>query len=714
MRPCLLALLLTAGLIQNQAIAQEKADVPVRLLYSAKNLAADKLHSVLEKHYDGVGTVKFVVEKEANLISIRAANQAALDDVLKTLATLDKTPRSIAFQGLVIDAAAAAEGAAAVELDRAQLTGSAEAVLAIARGWVKEGKAGRVRTFNWTGLENQVSEDSIGEIVPRVTGKMTTPRAQYPNYSDTNVGTLFSVAPRITEANDIICELIYNHSEVDQKAILEFKPDTTPIPPRIRQGRAQTTVTIPTGRSVVIAARDAGPDGPASLVVLSAVITNPNATPVPAAAPAADVAPARNPLAALAGGEARGGFSSVIVSPSASTLLSQYRTEEFGRTVKLTDDQKRKLEELAAERQKLMQKMSERMQSVDGRDRADEAAAFNEVAAYSAKRRELDERAVAVLTADQKKAFEKIAEEYKQASRDRLRERRFPDGMPTEPLRSGAIPAGRERLPGINRALDRSPNDPRLLLMRAQAYAAEEKWDDAITDYRKVMEIDPRNLAALTDLAAVLAFRGDEPGYRLFAEQLLERFGNESSPAEKLRVADACLLRSEWLPNAAVAESLLQAAIEAIPEGTSQLRGRIDIADAAFAAAGGLPTVVTTSVTAHDILAAKGRLHILHSQPDEAIKLLQPLVDEARATGRRLRPDVEISALCSLAIARLSKGEMDAANAALGQARNVQPQGSYNPLVTSSSSTFEITSKVRLQRAEQILRDAGAKPAPAK
>lgn len=87
MRPFLCVLLLT-GLLQSRAAGQEKSEGPVRLLYSAKGLPAGDLQAVLEKHYEGVDTVKFVVEKQANVISIRAANQGALDDVLKALSTL--------------------------------------------------------------------------------------------------------------------------------------------------------------------------------------------------------------------------------------------------------------------------------------------------------------------------------------------------------------------------------------------------------------------------------------------------------------------------------------------------------------------------------------------------------------------------------------------------------------------------------------------------
>ncbi|OAI53507.1 hypothetical protein AYO47_04695 [Planctomyces sp. SCGC AG-212-M04] len=689
MRPYLLVLMLM-GVVQSRATAQEKSEGPVRLLYSAKSRSAGDLELFLKKHYAGVDTLKFALEPHANILSIRAENQAALDDVLKSLATVDATPRSITFQAIVIDAAVPQDGAAAIELDRTQLTGDAQAVLKVARDWVKEGKVARARTFAWTCLENQIGEHRVGEIVPRVTAMTVTNRGQFPNYTDTNLGTIFSVIPKIVDPNDIVCELIYNNSELDPKSIPEQKPNAVVEPGRIRQCKVQLTVNIAAGRSVVISARDAGPEGPASLVVLSAAITNPNAPP-----PAAAAAP---PGVTAFRGEV---FSSSVVTSSMipSLLLSQYRSDEFTKVITLTDEQKKKLEELSAERDKLTAEMSTKMRERRG---PPDAEGRDELNAISTKRRDVDERALNLLTADQKKAFENFTDEYRRGLRDRGRAGfADPAAGPTVTITGG------NRLSSVNRSLQRSPNDPRYLVMRGQIYAAEEKWDEAIADYRKALEGDSRSLLAVTELAAILAFRGDEAGYRQFAEQLLERFGNEGSPAEKLRVADACLLRPEWLPNAAVAEAMLERALKAIPpEGIPQPRARIDIGNAI-----GLPLTSLASSTAQDVLVARGRLHILRSQPDEAIALLKPFLEESQAAERRSRPDLEVSALCSLAIAQLSKGHKESAQSSIIRARSIQSEGPWPRVASGAFSTFELTSKARLARTEQILNEAGVKPA---
>jgi len=695
MRPLLVLLLLVTFPAVHTA-AQDKGDGPVRLLYSAKNLSAGDLHSILEKHYEGVDTVKFVVDKPANLLSIRAGNQGALDDVLKTLASLDKTPRSIVFQGLVIEAAGTAEGVAPVELDRARLTGSADDVLNVARGWVKEGKVASVRSFQFTGLENQVCEDHTSQIVPRITGVTVTARGQFPNYSDTNIGTTFSVRPRITEAGEIVCELIYNHSELAADSVAEKKADGAVEPVRIRQGRAQTTVHIPSGRSVVISARDAGPEGPASLLVVSAAIANPNAAPVAAEPPAV------NPLAA-AGAPLRPGSAGTIPPSSMSfPLLTRLHTEDLAKTIKITDEQMRSLDGMSVEMKRMSAEMFARM-----RERADDGGASpqEELAALAVKRRELEERALAVLTAEQKKAYEAYSEAY---SRSLPQGRNVaPPGLPSAPDPAFAAARNRDRLASINRSLERSPNQPSLYAMRGQAYLANEKWDEAIADFRRALELQPRNVIAITNLAAVLVLRGDEPGYRQFTDQILERAGNESSPAEKFHIADACLLRSDWLSNAAAAESLLQTAIEALPDAEPERAGRFD--QGVVGPAG----IRSSSITAEEVQAARGRLHILKSQPEEAVKLLKPFLTTGSANGRRLRPDIEVSSWCSLAVAQLSMGDKAAAAAALVQARQAAAFRAGSPSATGVLPTHELPAKVRLQLAEQILRDAGVGEEPA-
>jgi tetratricopeptide (TPR) repeat protein len=457
--------------------------------------------------------------------------------------------------------------------------------------------------------------------------------------------------------------------------------------------------------------RGGGAGGAESLVVLSATLANPNTAALsvtpPAAPPAIAAAAPADPES-----RARAGLFAATSSGLSSLLLSQFRAEDFAKVVKLSDDQKRKFEELSAERDKLTTELSNKIRENRGGEFPN-AAARDEMSALSTKRRALEERAVALLTDDQKKGLSTYSDEYRQAQRNRLGAGGF--AAPPEVMFGGAnIP--RDRLGSINRSLERSPNEPRYLLMRAQIYGSEEKWDEAIADYRKVMEIDPRNVAAIMDFAAILALRGDEAGYRQFAEQLLERFGNQASAAEKLRVADACLLRPEWLPNAAAAESMLEKAIEGMPAEPPNPRDglRIDLAAIAggVGAGGGIGGLTSSSSIAQELVAAKARLHVLRSQPEEAIKVAKPLLDEAQGGGRRLRPDIEISAWCSMAIAQLSKGDREAATAAINRARSIKAQSPSLP--GSSTLTFDLTSKVRLARTEQILGEAGVKPAEAK
>jgi tetratricopeptide (TPR) repeat protein len=223
-----------------------------------------------------------------------------------------------------------------------------------------------------------------------------------------------------------------------------------------------------------------------------------------------------------------------------------------------------------------------------------------------------------------------------------------------------------------------------LLLQRGQTHLTLENWDQAIADYRKILELEPKNAAAISDLAAVLVHRGDEAGYRQLTEQVLERFAHDASSTDRMSVALAALIRPEWLPDATRVQSMLEEAIEGAAGSNSSTRMQ-------------------------EITLARGRLHVLRGQPDEAIRVLQPIVDEAKAGALRGRAEFVVSACTSIAIAQLSKGNSEAADAALTQARAALAEGGWSR--SSTRPHAEFAAKVILERAEQVLRDAGAKGA---
>jgi hypothetical protein len=258
----------------------------VRALYSGRNQSVQDLKGFLEDNYGDDGSVRVSAGPTANVLGIRATSQSALDEVLKTLEVMDRPARMIAFQAVVIDLAAPAEGRESAAVDAGLLTGSAEDVLKTAQAWVREGKAARVRSYTLSALDNQIAESSTSELAPRVVGatfgarpfdpqRGEGPRGSMPQYKDEKLGVTLSVIPRITDTKDILCEMIFNCSELREAAGAEPAGGDKLGLSRVVQAKTATTVSIPNGRSVVVSGGNGtgtSPQGTGLLVVSARVV----------------------------------------------------------------------------------------------------------------------------------------------------------------------------------------------------------------------------------------------------------------------------------------------------------------------------------------------------------------------------------------------------------------------------------------------------------
>ena len=73
---------------------------------------------------------------------------------------------------------------------------------------------------------------------------------------------------------------------------------------------------------------------------------------------------------------------------------------------------------------------------------------------------------------------------------------------------------------------ERRTNAAGLLLAKAQIQEKLEDFDGAITSYRQLISVDEQNVAALNNLAFLLAFRGDEPKEAVvYAQRAMQRTG---------------------------------------------------------------------------------------------------------------------------------------------------------------------------------------------
>ncbi len=104
-------------------------------------------------------------------------------------------------------------------------------------------------------LDNQIAEITVGQLVPRSTGVTFSQLGQpIPTIADTPVGIILSVIPRITPEGKIIMELIANNSALSDQSVPIFvnADGSTVDSPIINQSRAQTTVKVPDGQTIVV------------------------------------------------------------------------------------------------------------------------------------------------------------------------------------------------------------------------------------------------------------------------------------------------------------------------------------------------------------------------------------------------------------------------------------------------------------------------------
>lgn len=255
-----------------------------RAIYFAKNSSVRSLLYLLEKHFEGQAGVKFVAEPNANLLSIRADSDAVLEEVLQTMALIDKPQRQIAIQVLLVEfqPRKVDDAAAPAEVDTEELTGTAEAVSAKLTVWGQEGHVSAVKKYRLTALENQSAELLLGEVKPVVHG-VSIGRAgdAMPQLIQQEFGTSVVLKPRITEANDILLELSVEESRLDapENGIELAKGANGPLVSRGKLiATMKNTLTVPNGLSTVVsgwqleskAARIPG------VVVVSARIVDPN------------------------------------------------------------------------------------------------------------------------------------------------------------------------------------------------------------------------------------------------------------------------------------------------------------------------------------------------------------------------------------------------------------------------------------------------------
>jgi WD40 repeat protein/serine/threonine protein kinase/tetratricopeptide (TPR) repeat protein len=135
----------------------------------------------------------------------------------------------------------------------------------------------------------------------------------------------------------------------------------------------------------------------------------------------------------------------------------------------------------------------------------------------------------------------------------------------------GAVERSTERLPPktvnnvnvletLNSVLQRDPSNAGMLGARASWFGAHGRWEEATTDLKKSLELNPQELSHSCYLAALLAFQGQKTAYEEHCQQMLQTWRPSDDPRNCERAAKACLLLPDVVDSAAV-NQLVQKAL---------------------------------------------------------------------------------------------------------------------------------------------------------
>ena len=231
-----------------------------------------------------------------------------------------------------------------------------------------------------------------------------------------------------------------------------------------------------------------------------------------------------------------------------------------------------------------------------------------------------------------------------------------------------------ERLADINEQLASRPNSASHLVRRASILVELNKWDEAIADLQKANSEEPDSFTASIHLAAVLAYRSDEAGFRECTRHLLRNLSSQHATYAQGEIAEICLLMPDWLDDPEHVKTLFEKSLEAQQSiGVSRF---------------GRPFAFES-----DRQLKRCQLDLLNHQPLLAINGLENLLSHLDETDRSSR-DHAFKTRLSLAVAFNSIGDEVRARSLLREAEQIQ--GS-TPITMESVANHVLLRQARLK-----------------
>jgi type II secretory pathway component GspD/PulD (secretin) len=240
---------------ETAAAKNKRRVVPVRY-GSAKELAA-----ALEKFFQGEAEIQAAPDPANNSLLI-AATPGVFDEVVATLAQLDRQPQKVIVDVLMAEVVSPHETAAGKtapekELSDRDFSGPIEQVTARLEVLDKEKRIANFKQMRVETLENRQGQSQVGEQKPMVNGfhMQGTTGTAVPTFTPRQVGAILQVTPRVVEGNKVLLELVFRNDRIEtpEDGIhLADGIDGPLIAGEALNASLTATLTVPVGQAVVV------------------------------------------------------------------------------------------------------------------------------------------------------------------------------------------------------------------------------------------------------------------------------------------------------------------------------------------------------------------------------------------------------------------------------------------------------------------------------
>ncbi|MBS0261306.1 MAG: hypothetical protein JSS02_05065 [Planctomycetes bacterium] len=231
-----------------------------RLTYSVQYGSPKDLAAILQPHFQGEAEFR-TLPASGNRSLLIAATPEAADEVVRTLALLDRPPQKIIVDVWILEESIPHEKGAAQKpapklLDERQLTGPVEEVSARLESLSKTDSLAYYRQLRLENLDNRENTVQVGEEKPRISGYTSTGAGGgvTPMIQQRIVGTIAAVTARLVDDQKILLEFTVRDDRLslpEEGTQIARGTDGPIMSPDVLTTNLKGTLTVPAGQTVI-------------------------------------------------------------------------------------------------------------------------------------------------------------------------------------------------------------------------------------------------------------------------------------------------------------------------------------------------------------------------------------------------------------------------------------------------------------------------------